>query len=83
MKIYVSRQFNGMYMWTALRPVRRRVGRSKHDDLYVPYRDPLGFRNMCFDSIALLLPGFKQLEPFEVKRVHLESVKWSMTEVSG
>ena len=73
MKLYLSRQYSGLYMLTAIKPIKHRVGFSDHEDLYMRVGEPVGYRNMCPASIELLMPGFKHLAPLETCRVEIKA----------
>lgn len=47
MKCWLSRQHNGLYMLTRLKPHLACVGNSWIEDLYIADGDDIGFRNMC------------------------------------
>ena len=64
---WLSRQRNGDYMLTALKPVLGQVGRSGAMDWYVRVSDPIGYRSMCADAVKLIW-GI-ELEPLESVRV--------------
>ena len=69
-RLYLSRQASGLYMLTALKPRKYRVGKTEHEDLYVRIGEPIGFRNMCVESVEMLIPGFVHLRPLET--IHIE-----------
>jgi hypothetical protein len=71
LKLFLSRQGNGLYMLTAIRPKRHRIGNTSHNDLYIRPGEPIGYRNMCPASIEMLLPGFKHLEALETTEVEI------------
>lgn len=71
MRLFLSRQGNGLYMLTAIAPKRHRVGNTSHDDLYVRAGEPIGYRNMCPVSIEMLLPGFEHIAPLETVEVEI------------
>lgn len=71
MKLFLSRQASGLYMLTAIRPKRHRVGNTSHDDLYIRAGEPIGYRNMCPASIEMLLPGFTHLDHLETEQVEI------------
>jgi hypothetical protein len=73
MKLFLSRQANGLYMLTAIRPKRHRVGNTNHDDLYIRAGEPIGHRNMCPASIEMPLPDFRHLEPLETTEVEISA----------
>jgi hypothetical protein len=73
MKLYLSRQYNGMYMLTAIRPKLHRVGMSDHSDLYMRVGEPVGYRHMCPDSVRMLIPGFTHIKPLQTVQVDIET----------
>jgi hypothetical protein len=71
MRLFLSRQGNGLYMLTAIAPKRHRVGNTSHDDLYIRAGEPIGYRNMCPASIEMLLPGFHPLDYLETTQIEI------------
>ena len=71
MRLYLSRQYNRQYMLTAIKPRAHRVGNTAHQDFYVRPGDPIGYRNMCQESVEMLLPGFEHIAPLETVEVEI------------
>lgn len=53
MKLWLTKQRNGTYMLTKLKPIKCRVYGTEHEDVYVQYGEPIGLRHLC-DVIAQL-----------------------------
>lgn len=54
MKLWLTRQSNGLYMLTALKPVVfPLIDRPEIKDAYIQMGEPVGLRNMC-DRILIL-----------------------------
>ena len=70
MKLWLSRQHDGRYMLTALRPVKANVGRTGIVDLYAKVGDPVVDRHLCPWGTDQMFPGAK-LEPLESVRVEV------------
>jgi hypothetical protein len=71
MKLWVSRQYDGRFMLTATEPVRERVRGTDHDDLYVPYGDPVGLKHLC-NVVTLVWPVVGTLAPLQGTQVRLK-----------
>lgn len=71
MKLYVSRQRNGMYMYTYRKPIFTEVGGTQEIDSYVEPGEPVGYRNIC-KYMTRALFGIEDLPLGEVVRVKLE-----------
>jgi hypothetical protein len=61
MEMYLTRQHNGLYMLTALKPILSRVEGRDFEDAYVAPGEPVGMRNFC--DIILRLVGIEK--PFK------------------
>lgn len=72
MRAWLSRQFNGEFMLTRLRPSLERVIGSHHADLYVQPGDPLLIRGLCEEGTeALFGPQVREIEQFDSMYVEL------------
>jgi hypothetical protein len=58
MEMYLTRQHNGLYMLTALKPILSRVEGGDFEDAYVAPGEPVGMRNFC--DIILRLVGIEK-----------------------
>ncbi len=79
MEVYLSRQSNGLYMLTEMRPVVATVNHSDNLDLYVPYGpdaggvivgDPIGLRNFCKNTLWMFgqnPPALRRLESTQIE----------------
>jgi len=54
MKLWLTRQHNGLYMLTALKPIFEKVQGQEFEDAYVAPGEPVGMRNFC-DLILKLI----------------------------
>ena len=61
MKLWLTRQRNGMYMLTKYKPVITLVEGRGYEDVYVVPGEPIGIRNLC-DAILVLLKTDKPLK---------------------
>lgn len=61
MKLYLTRQKNGLYMLTKNRPIVHKVEGREFDDVYVEPGEPIGVRNLC-DAIINLIEEKPKLE---------------------
>jgi hypothetical protein len=64
MKLFLTRQKNGLYMLTKYKPITRRVEGRDFSDAYVIPGEPIGVRNLC-DAILNLIedkPNLKRGE---------------------
>lgn len=52
MKVYLTRQQNGLYMLTKYKPIFSKVEGRDFEDAYVAPGEPIGMRNFC----DLILP---------------------------
>jgi len=64
---WLSRQRNGLYMLTQHKPIKKNVGRTNEEDLYVLPGDGIGYRHMCAWSAERIFGV--QLELLESIRV--------------
>jgi len=53
-RAWLSRQRNGSYMLTAAEPILCMVRGTDYQDYYVRQGDPIGYRNMCAEAVALI-----------------------------
>ena len=62
MKLYLTRQLNGLYMLTALKPIFADIlGSNGKIDAYIQAGEPIGMRNLC-DRILILVGMDKPLK---------------------
>jgi hypothetical protein len=62
MKLYLTRQLNGLYMLTALKPTFADIlGSNGKVDAYIQAGEPIGMRNLC-DRILILVGMNKPLK---------------------
>jgi len=47
MKIYLTRQHNGLYMLTKYKPILEKVEGREFEDSYIVPGEPIGVRNLC------------------------------------
>ena len=66
---WLSRQYNGSYMFTALRPRRVRVLGTDHEDLYERPGEPIGLRNLCAAGVRTVFRV--DLDPLESRCVRV------------
>jgi len=70
MKLWLTRQRNGMYMLTKYKPVITLVEGRGYNDVYVVPGEPIGIRNLC-DAILTLVRTDKPLKRGESVEVLL------------
>lgn len=70
MKLYLTRQHNGLYMLTKNKPIFQTVEGKEFEDAYVAPGEPIGMRNFC-DLILNLVGLDKPLKRGECIRVEL------------
>ena len=73
MKLFLARQRSGLYMLCAIRPKLHRVGDTSDDDWYMRPGEPIGYRHLCAEGVALLISEFKQLEPLDIVEVEISA----------
>lgn len=62
MRLYLTRQLNGLYMLTALKPTFADIlGSNGKVDAYIQAGEPIGMRNLC-DRILILVGMDKPLK---------------------
>ena len=62
MKLYLTRQLNGLYILTALKPTFADIlGSNGKVDAYIQAGEPIGMRNLC-DRILILVGMDKPLK---------------------
>lgn len=62
MRLYLTRQLNGLYMLTALKPTFADIlGSNGKVDAYIQAGEPIGMRNLC-DRILILIGMDKPLK---------------------
>lgn len=70
MKLWLTRQSNGLHMLTYYKPGISNVAFSKYDDAYVQPREPIGLRNLC-NTILILLGVTQKLKKLETVEVDI------------
>ena len=70
MKLWLTRQHNGLYMLTVKEPVSAKVDGRDFEDAYIVPGQPVGMRNFC-DLILVLLNIEKPLRRGEKIQVEL------------
>ncbi len=53
-RFWLSRQRNGEYTLSALKPKWRRVGLTNKHDVYITPGDPIGQRGFCYDGVRFI-----------------------------
>jgi hypothetical protein len=71
MKLWLTRQHNGLYMLTAMKPIFAKVEGRDFEDAYVAPGEPVGMRNFC-DLILKLVKLEQPLKRGEMIQIHLE-----------
>ena len=67
MKLWLSRQHNGLYMLTYYKPVLHKVEGRDFEDFYIQPGEPVGERNFCDLILKLVeMPPLKRLESVSV-----------------
>ncbi len=70
MKLWLSRQGNGLYMLTKLKPVKSKIMGTDKEDLYIQPTEPVGVRNLC--AVMLKVVGIEnELELLESVKIEL------------
>jgi hypothetical protein len=70
MKLWLTRQHNGLYMLTVKEPVFAKVDGRDFEDAYIVPGEPVGMRNFC-DLILMLLKIEKPLKRGEKIQIEL------------
>ena len=70
MKLWLTRQHNGLYMLTVKEPVFAKVDGRDFEDAYIVPGEPVGMRNFC-DLILVLLKIEKPLKRGEKIQIEL------------
>lgn len=70
MKLWITRQHNGLYMLTAKEPIFTKVEGREFEDAYVAPGEPIGMRNFC-DMILKLVGLEKPLRRGEKIQIEL------------
>jgi hypothetical protein len=70
MKLWLTRQHNGLYMLTVKEPVFAKVDGREFEDAYIVPGEPVGMRNFC-DLILMVLKIEKPLKRGEKIQVEL------------
>lgn len=71
MKLWLTRQHNGLYMLTSMKPVKARVEGRDFEDFYIIPGEPVGMRNFC-DLILKLVHLDKPLRRGESIEIELD-----------
>jgi len=71
MKMWLTRQHNGLYMLTAKEPIMAKVEGRDFEDAYVAPGEPIGMRNFC-DLILKLIGIEKPLRRGEKIQIELK-----------
>lgn len=71
MELYLTRQHNGLYMLTALKPVFSKVEGRDFEDAYLAPGEPVGMRNFC-DLILKLVDIKEPLKRGDTVKISLE-----------
>ena len=74
MKLWVTRQNNGLYMLTYFKPDTEIIFGSEKKDVYIVKGEPIGVRNLCNKIMVLIDPENK---------MHLEKLQSVQVELSG
>jgi hypothetical protein len=70
MKLWLTRQHNGLYMLTVKEPIFTKVEGREFEDAYIVPGEPVGMRNFC-DLILVVLNIEKPLKRGEKVQVEL------------
>jgi len=73
MKIWLTRQANGLYMLTHFKPTVETVFGSNKKDVYIIPGEPIGVRNLC-DKILVVIENAQdigKLKPLESIQIEL------------
>lgn len=70
MRLWLTRQGNGLYMLTKNRPIFEHVEGTDRMDVYITPGEPVGVRNIC--SLILGLVGASQMRRGESIEIELE-----------
>ena len=71
MKLWLTRQHNGLYMLTVKEPIFTKVDGRDFEDAYIAPGEPVGMRNFC-DMILKLVKLDKPLKRGEKIQIELE-----------
>jgi len=71
MKLWLTRQHNGLYMLTKNKPIFIKVEGRDYEDAYVAPGEPIGIRNFC-DAILKLVKLDKPLKRGQSIEVELD-----------
>ena len=70
MELYLTRQHNGLYMLTRLKPIMTLVEGRDFEDAYIVPGEPVGMRNFC-DLILKLIGIDKPLKRGQSIKIEL------------
>ena len=70
MELYLTRQHNGLYMLTRLKPMMAMVEGRNFEDAYIVPGEPVGMRNFC-DLILKLIGLDKPLKRGQSIKIQL------------
>jgi len=71
MKLWLTRQHNGLYMLTKNKPIFTKVEGRDYEDAYVAPGEPIGIRNFC-DAILRLVKLDKPLKRGQSIEIELD-----------
>ena len=54
MKLWLTRQQNGLYMLTHFKPTIKQIYGSNQEDVYIKAGEPIGIRNICNKILVLI-----------------------------
>lgn len=74
MRCYMSRRANGTYILSHKPPIRCRVGKSDHEDLYFAYGDAFCVRDLC-EWQAKHIFGIVDLPQLATQEIYLSGGK--------
>ncbi len=70
MKLWLTKQGNGLFMLTKLKPTKAKILGTSKEDVYIVSGEPIGVRNLC--SVMLQLVGSEDLEIGQSIQIELE-----------
>ena len=75
MKLWLTRQYDGSYMLTLLKPHIVEVNGTEHKDAYIQLGEPIGVRFLCAGGIRSVLGLDEDLEALESIPVVVEMTR--------
>ena len=69
MKLWVTKQRDGRYMLTKLKPKICRIYGTEIEDAYVKYGEPIGLKHIC--EVILQIARITSLQPLQSIQVDL------------